>query len=134
MRDHYDEFRKRGVELIAFGMGIPEMAAHFRDTENITFPLIVDHTKETYRALEIKRAGGWNVYGPPVWWKGIESLIHGYRNKIPKQDPMQLGGAVVARAGGEVVLVHRAEQSYDFLPVDKLLAAADKAAPEPKPA
>lgn len=104
------------------------MAAHFRDTEKIPFPLLVDHTKETYRALEIPRNGGWNVYGPPVWLRGIESLLRGYRNKIPKQDPLQLGGAVVARAGGDVVLVHRASQSYDFLPVDKLLAGADKAA------
>lgn len=104
------------------------MAADFKRREAIPFPLVVDRTKETYRMLDISRATGWNVYGPPVWLKGIQSMLRGYLNKIPKQDPFQLGGAVVARAGGEVVVVHRAKASHDFYAVSKLLKGFDKAA------
>ena len=98
------------------------MAAHFRDEQEIPFPLLVDHTKQTYRALSIKRSGPWNVYGPPVWVKGIRAIVQ-YGNKIPKQDPLQLGGVVVADKGGEVLFVHRANASSDNVPVDRILAA-----------
>ena len=122
MRDRYDEFKERGIDVVAIGMGIPGMAAHFRDEQKIPFPLLVDHNKQTYRALGIKRTGAWNVYGPPVWVKGIRSIL-AYGNKIPKQDPFQLGGVVVADKGGEVLFVHRATASSDNAPVDRILAA-----------
>ena len=120
MRDRYEDFT--GVNVAAIGMGWPAMAAHFKEEQQIPFPLLVDHKRETYRALEMKKSNAWNIYGPPVWIEGIKSIAkHG--NKFPKQDPMQLGGIVVAATGGKILYTFRAGASSEIAPLDEVLAA-----------
>ena len=121
MRDHHEEFTATGARVVAIGMGWPEMAAHFKREFDIPFTLLVDHDRETYRALGLTRANPWNVYGPPVWIEGIRSILN-HGNKIPKQDPFQLGGAVVAEKGGEILFVYRSKASSDVPPVDRLIS------------
>lgn len=98
------------------------MAAHFKREFDIPFPLLVDHDRETYRALKLGRANPWNIYGPPVWIEGIRSILN-YGNKIPKQDPFQLGGAVVVEKGGEPLFVYRSKASSDVPPIDRMISA-----------
>ncbi|MGH2757269.1 MAG: AhpC/TSA family protein [Actinomycetota bacterium] len=122
LRDRYREVEEADAQVIAIGMGFPEMAAHFKKELEIPFPLLVDHTKETYRALAIGSASPWNVYGPPVWIRGIRSILE-YGNKIPKQDPFQLGGAAVVDKSGEILYLYRSRDSSDTPPVDEVLDA-----------
>jgi hypothetical protein len=120
LRDRYQEFG--GVTVAAVGMGWPAMAAHFKSDQQIPFRLLVDHNKETYRALHMKHSNPWNIYGPPVWIRGIKSILeHG--NKFPRQDPMQLGGIVVADKGGEILYTFRASASSEVAPLDEVIAA-----------
>ena len=98
------------------------MAAHFKDEFDIPFTLLVDHTKETYRALEFPRANAWNTYGPPVWIKGVQAIMR-HRNKMPKQDAFQLGGAVVVDTDGSVRYIYRSKASSDQPPVAEIIAA-----------
>lgn len=110
------------MNVAAVGMGWPAMAAHFKEEQMIPFPLLVDHKKETYRALEMKHSNAWNIYGPPVWLKGIKSILqHG--NRFPRQDPMQLGGIIVADRGGEILYTFRASASSEIAPLDEVMAA-----------
>lgn len=98
------------------------MAAHFKEQFDIPFTLLVDHTKQTYRAVELPRANAWNVYGPPVWIKGVRSILrHG--NKWPKQDPLQLGGAAVVDTEGMVRYLYRSKASSDQPPIAEIRAA-----------
>ena len=97
------------------------MAANFKKEFEIPFTLLVDHNKETYRALKLERANPWHVYGPPVWIEGIRSIL-AFGNKFPKQDPLQLGGVVVAEEGGNVLFVYRAKASSDIPPVDRVIS------------
>jgi hypothetical protein len=113
LRDHYEDFERVGANVLAIGMGIPEMAAHFRDTQDIPFPLLVDHTKQTYRALELGRGSWMDVAGPKVWARGAKSILSGTGQGVPKQDPLQLGGVIVVEAGGRVRYMHRAKTSSD---------------------
>jgi hypothetical protein len=113
LRDYHEDFERVGANLLAIGMGTPEMAAHFRDTQDIPFPLLVDHTKQTYRALELGRGSWMDVAGPKVWARGAKSILSGKGQGVPKQDPMQLGGAIVVEAGGRVKYIRRAKTSSD---------------------
>ncbi len=106
---------------MAIGMGIPEMAAHFRDSQQIPFPLLVDHRKQTYRALEIGRGSCMDVAGPKVWARSAKSILSGKGQGVPKQDPLQLGGAIVVDAGGRVRYMHRAKTSSDNPKPEELL-------------
>ena len=121
MRGRHDEIKATGAELYAIGMGIPEMAADFRESQDVPFPLLVDRTKETYRALDFAKAEWWDVAGPPVWIRFARGLLSGHVSAWPKQDPKQLAGVAVVDAGGNIRYLHRAKRASDNPPIDRLL-------------
>ncbi|MEA2435328.1 MAG: hypothetical protein QOG54_2785 [Actinomycetota bacterium] len=123
MSDRREEFEAKGAGIVAIGMGRPEMAAHFRDERNVPFPLIVDHDKTTYKALELKRGNLWDMAGPQNWLRYTKGLLAGHGVAAPKQDPAQMGGVVVVEAGGKIVYVHRGEIPADNPMVDDVLEA-----------
>jgi hypothetical protein len=119
----YDEVTSRGADVAAIGMGIPEMAADFRERQGIQFPLLVDRTKETYRALQMKKGNLWDVVGPSNWPRYAKAMITGHGVDLPKQDPYQMGGVLIVRPDGEVLYEFRASESRDNPPLDELIAA-----------
>lgn len=98
------------------------MAAHFKEQFDVPFTLLVDHTKQTYRALEFRRTDWWHVMGPPVWIKGMQAILK-HRNAMPKQDPLQLGGTVVVDTDGSVRYAYRSKTSSDQPPIAEITAA-----------
>ena len=124
MSDRDEEFEARGARIIAIGMGIPEMAAHFREERDVEFALIVDRNKETYKALEMKRGNLWEISGPQNWGRFAKGILTGHGVDLkPKQDPLQMGGAVVVDAGGAVRYTFRAGASSETPKIDELLDA-----------
>lgn len=123
MSGREEEFTAKGARLAAIGMGIPEMAADFRDKQGIGFPLLVDRTKETYRALEMKRGSLWDVAGPQNWMRFAKGIVTGHGVEKPKQDPMQMGGVLILDTDGEVRYTFRASAAQDTPPVDEVLGA-----------
>ena len=110
--------------MAAIGMGTPAMAADFRDKKKVPFPLLVDSSKQTYKALGLGRGSTLEVAGPRVLARGLKALAKGQMQGLTiRQDPLQLGGAVVFDRGGRIKLVHRAGDSADNLPVQMLLDA-----------
>lgn len=123
MSGRQQEFEAKGAGLAAIGMGIPEMAADFRDKQGIDFPLLVDRTKQTYRALEMKKGSLWDVLGPKNWMRFARDLAAGHGIDKPKQDPLQMGGVIVVEPGGEIRYTFRASAAVDNPSVDEVLAA-----------
>lgn len=123
MSGRYEEFEAKGASIAAIGMGLPEMAAHFRRHQDISFPLLVDHTKQTYRALEMKKGNLWDVVGPQNWMRYAKGILSGHGVDTPKQDPLQMGGVIVVDTDGAVRYEFRAEASRDNPPIDDVLAA-----------
>lgn len=99
------------------------MAADFRDKQGIGFPLLVDRTKQTYRALEMTRGNLWDVLGPKNWLRFTMGIATGQGVDKPKQDPLQMGGVIVAEPGGDVRYTFRASAAVDTPPVEEVLAA-----------
>lgn len=128
MRDHYQEFKAKGAEVVVIGMGIPAMAIDFREQFNIPFPILIDSKRTTYQALNLKRGALRDFLGLHLWpgyFKG--AVLKGLGGAMAKkgQDPAQLGGAVVVGKGGKLKLVQRANDAGDNAPAEKLLAALD---------
>jgi hypothetical protein len=123
LRDRYQEFTAKGAGIVAIGMGTPDKAARFAKTRDIPFPLLADRTRESYRALNIRRGSWMEVSGPRVWWKGLKSIAGGEIQAPCREAPKQLGGVAVVDKGGEILLVHRSHDSSDNLPADELLDA-----------
>lgn len=123
MSGRYEEFTAKGATVAAIGMGLPGMAEDFREKQGIGFPLLVDHTKETYRALEMKKGNLWDVMGPQNWMRYTKGILSGHGVDRPKQDPLQMGGVIVVDTDGAVVYEFRAGASSDNPPIEDLLAA-----------
>jgi hypothetical protein len=122
LRDSYDQFKQKGVTVAAIGMGWPAAAAAFKEERGIPFPLLVDHRKETYRAMDLKRGSPWEVLGPPMWFRHVRAYMRqGF--SLAQQDWQQLAGVVIAEPGGEIVFSHRALDPADNPSVEKLVAA-----------
>ena len=104
-------------------MGFPEMAADFRSKFKIPFPLLVDHKRDTYKAIGLIRGNVNEVMGPAVVAKGVGEFFKGNIQALPPKgtDRMQLGGVAVVDKGGEVLFVHRSKTSADNIPVDTIL-------------
>lgn len=98
------------------------MAAAFKEEARLPFTLLVDHTKETYRALDVGRGSLLAVAGPSVWVKGLKAVLTKGQSVRPEQDPFQLGATAVIEPGGKVKHLHRSKDSADNLPVKDLLA------------
>lgn len=122
MRDRFDELSATGANFAAIGMGRVDMAAYFRDEFQIPFPLLVDHKRETYRALDIRRGTWWDVVGPHMWLDFTKRLIKGQASTKVQNDPLQLGGLAIVEPGGSIRKIHRAGNPADNMPVDELLA------------
>lgn len=110
--------------MVSIGMGWPAAAADFREEFNVPFPILVDHSKETYRALELARGTPWQIFGPPVWLRAVRSFVSGHgMTPKPKQDPFQLGGVIVVDRGGDVRYSYASKTSSDNPPSDDVIAA-----------
>jgi hypothetical protein len=128
LRDHYQEFKAKGAEVVVVGMGFPAMAVDFREQFKIPFPILIDSKRTTYQALNLKRGALRDYIGVHLWagyFKG--SLLKGLGGGMAKkgQDPAQLGGAIVVGKGGKLKLAQRAKDAADNIPAEKLLAALD---------
>lgn len=105
-------------------MGWPAAAADFREQFQVPFPVLIDHTKETYRALEFERGTMWQILGPPVWIRAARSFLSGHGvTPRPKQDPLQLGGVIVTEKGGDIRYSYASKTSSDNPPTDEVIAA-----------
>jgi peroxiredoxin len=125
LRDRYGEFEARSANVVAIGMGLTPMAAHFRDEHSIPFPLLIDRHRETHRALELRRGNLLEIVGPKQVARGVKAFFGGTSagRPAPKQDVLQLAGALVVAPGGTVLYHHQATGAEDNAPVDDLLAA-----------
>jgi hypothetical protein len=128
LRDRHEEITAAGGDVVAIGMGWPEAAAAFKQEFRIPFPLLVDRTKESYRALGMRRGNLWDVAGPHVWARGLQNMLKGHSPLArAKQDVLQLGGTVVVTPANELLLVHRSKTSEENLPVDDMIDALARA-------
>ena len=121
MRDRQDEIEAEGAEVVAIGMGRPDMAAFFRDQFDIPFTLLVDQEKETYKALGIKKGTWFQISGPQNWPRFARAFLSGKGVARPEQDVLQLGGLAIVEPGGEISFIFHSEASSDNLPIDELL-------------
>jgi prostamide/prostaglandin F2alpha synthase len=124
-----DRFRDAGVELVVIGQGRPEQADAFRRSQGVEgLELLVDPTREAYKAAGTKIATLNELLGPRVVLKGIRrsaaSRVHQGRTV---GHPAQLGGVLLVMPDGSVPYAHLAEDAGDNPPNHELLSAVEQA-------
>ena len=73
---------------------------------SLTWPLLVDDTRETYRNYGMFSASFWDIWGPKTWWVYLKQVMKGARLRKPEGDIYQRGGDVLIDPTGIVSLHH----------------------------
>lgn len=118
---------------MAIGQGTGEEASRVARTLHVTYPVLGDPGKDSYRALGLGRAGWTSMLVQPF----LEDPAAALRNlreadlaasMNPRSDVRQLGGVVLVDRTGVVRWLHRSQTTTD-VPSNAALCAALDALP-----
>jgi len=123
LRDHEEQFRKKGARLIAIGLGGRTYAQAFREDAGIQFPLLIDTDRQAYSALELKKASLLHLFRKDNLKARKRAKAGGHRQHRLGKDPLQLGGSFVFAPGNVDRFVHVSETFGDNATPEAILAA-----------
>lgn len=121
MRDHQEEFGKRNVKIVLVTFEGGFLARRYVEDAALTWPLLVDDTRETYRNYGMLSASFWDVWGPKTWWAYLKEIVKGKKVIKSGGDIFQRGGDVLIDPGGTVRLHHVGVGPADRPTVEALL-------------
>jgi peroxiredoxin len=123
-----DELDRAG-EVALIGQLTPRHAAHFRRRAELTWPVLADAERESYKAAGAKVATANELLGPKVVAKGVQaSRRSGVVQGRTIGHAAQLGGVLVIRPDGTVSWSHMAEDASDTATPQEILEALHAAA------
>ena len=106
MRDREEEFRGRKVRIVVVTFENDFLARVYVEDTGLSWLLLVDDTRETYRAYGMLSASFWDLWGPRTWWVYLKEILKGQRLKKSEGDISQRGGDVLIDPAGIVALHH----------------------------
>ena len=126
MRAHEHDFRERGVNLAAIGLGDAHYARQFRDDTGIGFPLLIDEQRQAYRAAGLRNANLLHLLRSENKTARDRARSGGHKQHKLGPNPFQLGGSFVFGPGNldRYALVSRT--FGDNATVEDLLAALSR--------
>ncbi|MEX0657978.1 MAG: peroxiredoxin-like family protein [Egibacteraceae bacterium] len=123
LRAVQDDITRAGVGIAAVGTGDPAYARDFKATTDIAFPLLVDDTRASYRAVEAGRTSLVGLARPTVIARSVRALARGVRQGRPGQAQLMLSATHLIRPEGTVAFAWRGDTVADTPPVDTVLDA-----------
>jgi hypothetical protein len=123
LREHEQAFRDKGAALAAVGLGDRLYARVFRDETGITFPLLIDETRQAYRVAELKSANLLHLLRRDNAAARKHARSGGHHQHKLGQNPFQLGGSFVFGPGNVDRFAHISKTFADNAAVEALLEA-----------
>ena len=121
MRDHQEEFRRRNVRIVVVTFEADFLARRYVEDTSATWPLLVDDTRETYRAYGMLSASFLDIWSPKTFWAYAREILKGKRFRKSEGDIYQRGGDVLIDPNGIVSLHHVGAGPADRPTVESLL-------------
>ena len=123
MREHEEAFRDKGAALAAIGLGDLLYARIFREEAGITFPLIIDESRQAYRVAGLKSANLLHLLRSENAVARKRARAGGHHQHKLGQNPFQLGGSFVFGPGNVDRFAHISKTFGDNAAVGMLLEA-----------
>jgi hypothetical protein len=123
LREHEQEFRSKGANLAAIGLGDVNYAKAFREETGITFPLLIDAQRKAYKAAELKKANLLHLLRTDNAAARKRAKAGGFQQKKLGENPFQLGASFVFAPGNVDKFVHISKTFGDNAAMADLLAA-----------
>lgn len=123
MRDHGQEFRRKGAAIAAIGLGDANYARAFREEAKIDFPLLIDEHAQAYRAVRLKKASLLHLLRSDNAAARKRAKAAGYSQHRLGKDPFQLGGSFVFAPDNVDLFTHISETFGDNAAPETILAS-----------
>lgn len=127
LREAYPRYVGAGASVVIITMGEPARAVDFARTEDIPSAVVCDPDRRAYRAYGLLEGKPAQVlYDRPellrAWEEDPEAALEKMReqDRVPVDDPWQLGGDVVVDEEGVIRMAYRHRYPDDF-PAPSLL-------------
>jgi peroxiredoxin len=106
LRDQEEEFSRRNVKIVVVAFESGFLARRYVEDTLLTWPILFDDTRETYRKYGMFSASYWDVFGPKTWGAYLKEIAKGKKLIKSEGDIFQRGGDVLIDPGGTVRLHH----------------------------
>lgn len=133
MRDHKAEFSRLNTKIVVVTFEHDYFARQYVTETALSWPLLIDESRETYRNYGMLSASFWEIWGPASWWAYLKELLRGEKLRKSAGDIYQRGGDVLIDPAGIVRLHHIGEGPADRPAVESILHLIASHAP-PAPA
>ncbi len=124
---HEEEINRAGASIAAVGLGDRHYAAAFKEETGITFPLLIDEERKTYRAAGLKVGSLLHLLRTDNAAARSRAKTAGHRQHRLGKNPFQLGGSFVFGPGDVDHFAHVSETFGDSASPADLLAALRQA-------
>lgn len=125
LRNNYAEFQKRGIAIVAVGVGSVQDAADLKAWLKLPYTVLADPEQAGYQAYGLGRGSVMQLASPKVFAAGLKAMTQGNKQVKATGDPKQLPGTFVVDQHGMVRHAHPATHAGDLASVASLLAAID---------
>jgi hypothetical protein len=123
LREHEQEFTRKGATLAAVGLGDAAYARSFRQETEIAFPLLIDDKKDAYSAVALRKATLLHLFRGDNARYRKRAKAGGHRQHKLGKDPLQLGGSFVFAPGNKDLFAHVSETFGDNASTEDLIKA-----------
>jgi hypothetical protein len=106
LRDHEDELQQKNLKVVVITFENDLFARRYVADTSLSWPLLVDDTRETYKNYGMLAASFWDVWGPATWRAYARALLNGQKLRKSEGDIYQRGGDVLIDPSGIVHLHH----------------------------
>lgn len=121
MREHEEELSKRNVKIIVVTFENGYFARRYVKETSLSWPLLVDESREMFRNYGMLSASFWDIWGPKTWKVYLREMIKGKRLVKSEGDIYQRGGDVLIDPTGIVRLHHIGEGPADRPTVEMIM-------------
>ncbi len=125
MRDHEEEFRRRNVIVVVVTFENDFLARGYLEETSLSWPLLIDETRETYANYGMLTASFLDIWGPKSWWAYLKEIMKGRMPKKSHGDISQRGGDLLIDPGGIVRMHHVGAGPADRPAVEAILQKID---------
>jgi hypothetical protein len=121
LREQKEELLKKNIKVVVVTFEAGFLARSYLEETGIEWPLLVDETREVYRAYGMLEAGFWDIWGFSTWKAYFKEIMHGQWPKSSSGDIHQRGGDVLIDPSGIVRLHHIGKGPADRPRIDAIL-------------
>jgi peroxiredoxin len=123
LREHYDDIKTRGADIVAVGTGDRRYAEAFVREERIPFLVLVDDDASAAHAASLRTLNWFQLLHPRTWKASRETSKRGHHIHKAGKRVRQIGATFVIGAGDRVRYEHMDSDSTDHASIEEVLAA-----------